>query len=106
MVAGISPSVTSVAAGTTPPGGVVLANRSGTHAYAPLCPAKGQDDTFEFTLYALSSPSGLTAGSDANARADQGVRRRYRDPGGAHRRLPTTLTRDGPSNSVWTWSSS
>ena len=67
MVAGISPSVTGVAAGTTPPGGVVLANRAGAHAYAPLCPAAGQDDTFEFTLYALSRPSGLTAGSDANA---------------------------------------
>lgn len=67
MVAGINPSVTSVAAGTTPSGGVVLANRAGAHAYAPLCPAHGQDDTYEFTLYALSSPSGLTAGSDASA---------------------------------------
>ena len=45
----------------------MLANRTGAHAYAPLCPAAGQDDTYEFTLYALSSPSGLTAGSDATA---------------------------------------
>ncbi len=67
MVAGISPTSTGVAAGATPSGGVVLANRSGAHAYAPLCPPKGQDDTYEFTLYALSSPSGLTASSDATA---------------------------------------
>jgi phosphatidylethanolamine-binding protein (PEBP) family uncharacterized protein len=67
MVAGISPSVTSVAAGATPAGGVVLANSAGNHAYAPLCPPKGQDHTFEFTLYALTSPSGLTADSSAAA---------------------------------------
>jgi phosphatidylethanolamine-binding protein (PEBP) family uncharacterized protein len=67
MVADINPSTTGVAAGATPAGGVVLANRAGAHAYAPLCPAAGQDDTFEFTLYALSRPSGLTAGSDATA---------------------------------------
>ena len=65
MVAGIHPSVTSVAAGATPAGGVVLANSAGQHAYAPLCPPKGQDHTFEFTLYALTSPSGLTANSTA-----------------------------------------
>ncbi len=67
MVAGIEPTTTGVAAGATPTGGVVLANRNGAHAYAPLCPAAGQDDTYEFTLYALSSPSGLTAGSAAPA---------------------------------------
>ncbi len=67
MVAGINPATTGVAAGATPAGGVVLANRAGAHAYAPLCPAKGQDDTFEFTLYALTRPSGLTASSDATA---------------------------------------
>ncbi len=67
MVAGIKPTVAGVAAGATPTGGVVLANRNGAHAYAPLCPAAGQDDTYEFTLYALSSPSGLTASSDATA---------------------------------------
>jgi phosphatidylethanolamine-binding protein (PEBP) family uncharacterized protein len=67
MVAGISPSVTSVAAGATPTGGVVLANSKGQHAYAPPCPAAGQDVSYEFALYALTAPSGLTAASDSAA---------------------------------------
>ncbi len=67
MVAGISPTSTGVAAGATPAGGVVLANTAGAHAYAPLCPPAGQDHTYEFTLYALTTPSGLTAASDATA---------------------------------------
>ena len=64
MVSGINPSVTGLAAGATPPGAVVLANSSGTHAYAPLCPPAGQVHSYEMTLYALARPSGLTAASD------------------------------------------
>jgi phosphatidylethanolamine-binding protein (PEBP) family uncharacterized protein len=67
MVAGINPATAGVAAGATPTGGVVLANSQGTHAYEPLCPPAGQDHTFEFTLFPLTAPSGLTAASDPAA---------------------------------------
>ncbi len=67
LVAGISPTSTGVAADATPPGAIVLANTHGTHAYAPLCPAAGQDDTFEFTLYALPKASGLTSTASPTA---------------------------------------
>jgi Raf kinase inhibitor-like YbhB/YbcL family protein len=66
MVAGINPDTTGVAAGATPPGAVVLANGAGTHAYTPMCPPNGQNHSYEFTLYPLTSPSGLTAASETN----------------------------------------
>jgi phosphatidylethanolamine-binding protein (PEBP) family uncharacterized protein len=64
FVAGIKPSVSGIGAGVTPPGAVVLANSKGAQAYEPLCPPAGQDHTYEFTLYALTKPSGLTATSN------------------------------------------
>jgi phosphatidylethanolamine-binding protein (PEBP) family uncharacterized protein len=64
--AGIQPTVTGIAAGSTPPGAVVLANGSGTHAYTPMCPPAGQRHSYEFTLYSLKAPSGLTAASDTS----------------------------------------
>ena len=67
MVAGISPTAVGLASGKLPPGAVVLANSKGTHAYTPPCPPKGDTHSYEFTLYALSKPSGLTTSSDAKA---------------------------------------
>ncbi len=67
MVAGLPPTAVGLAAGKLPPGAVVLANSKGTHAYTPPCPPKGDTHSYEFTLYALAKPSGLTATSDAKA---------------------------------------
>jgi len=67
LVAGIKPTETGIPAGATPPGAIVLANGSGTKAYAPMCPPKGDTHTYEFTLYALTKPSGFTASSDTAA---------------------------------------
>lgn len=66
MVAGIDPTTTGL--GPAPPvGSVELKNSSGTVGYAPMCPPDGPGHTYEFTLYALSAPSGLTADSDTVA---------------------------------------
>jgi Raf kinase inhibitor-like YbhB/YbcL family protein len=65
MVAGIPPTSVGLVGGHLPAGAVVLANSKGTHAYTAPCPPAGQSHSYEFTLYALSKPSGLTASSDA-----------------------------------------
>jgi len=67
MVAGIPPTSVGLTPEKLPPGAVVLANGKGTHAYDPPCPPRGQSHSYEFTLYALTEPSGLTASSDAKA---------------------------------------
>ncbi len=36
-----------------------------------MCPPPGQSHTYEFTLYALDAPSGLTAASDTRTAAAQ-----------------------------------
>ena len=65
MVAGLPPTSVGLTPEKLPPGAVVLANSKGTHAYDPPCPPKGASHSYEFTLYALTKPSGLTASSDA-----------------------------------------
>jgi Raf kinase inhibitor-like YbhB/YbcL family protein len=64
MVAGIPPNTTGIQPNELPSAAVVLANSAHTHVYSPPCPPKGQDHTYEFTLYPLKAPSGLTAASD------------------------------------------
>ncbi len=71
MVAGIDPHTTALGPRVAPPGSVELKNSSGTPGYAPLCPPAGTGHTYEFTLYSLSTPSGLTASSDARAASAQ-----------------------------------
>jgi Raf kinase inhibitor-like YbhB/YbcL family protein len=67
MVAGIPPTAISIAPGLAPVGSVELKNTTGAAGYAPMCPPPGTSHTYEFTLYALTSPSGLTAGADSLA---------------------------------------
>jgi Raf kinase inhibitor-like YbhB/YbcL family protein len=64
MIAHIAPTKTTLSAGSAPAGSVVLANTNGAAAYAPLCPPSGETHTYDATLYALDTPSGLTAQSD------------------------------------------
>jgi Raf kinase inhibitor-like YbhB/YbcL family protein len=65
MVAGISPTAVGITPEKLPAGSIVLANSAGTHGYTPPCPPKGESHSYEFALYALAKPSGLTAASDA-----------------------------------------
>ena len=64
LVAGIPATATSLDPATMTPGEVVLTNSAGTRDYAPICPPAGETHTYDFTLYALTSPSGLAAASD------------------------------------------
>ena len=71
MVTAIDPSTTELPPGTVPPGAVVLNSSDGQPAYVPLCPPPGPAHTYEFTLYSLSSPSGLTTAADTRAASAQ-----------------------------------
>jgi phosphatidylethanolamine-binding protein (PEBP) family uncharacterized protein/uncharacterized membrane protein YgcG len=62
IVGGIDPSSKGVAAGQTPPGGIVGTNTAGKAAYSAICPAKGKSDTIEFVMYALKKTISLSPG--------------------------------------------
>jgi phosphatidylethanolamine-binding protein (PEBP) family uncharacterized protein len=62
VVGGIDPSSTGVAAGQTPPGGIVGTNTAGKAAYSAVCPPKGKSETVEFVMYALSKKLPLSTG--------------------------------------------
>ena len=73
VVGGIDPSSTGVAAGKTPPGGIVGTNTAGKAAYSPICPAKGKSDTVEFVMYALKKTIPISPGfQPSQAEADYG----------------------------------
>lgn len=73
VVGGIDPSSTGVAAGKTPPGGIVGTNSAGKAAYSPICPAKGKSDTIEFVMYALKKTIPISPGfQPSQAEADYG----------------------------------
>jgi Raf kinase inhibitor-like YbhB/YbcL family protein len=63
FIAGIDPANKGITPGTVPTGSVELASSAGTAAYAPPCPPPGETHTYDITLYALSTKSGLTAAS-------------------------------------------
>ena len=62
IVGGIDPKSTGVAAGQTPPGGIVGTNTAGKAAYSAVCPAHGKSDTIEFVMYALKKTISLSPG--------------------------------------------
>jgi Raf kinase inhibitor-like YbhB/YbcL family protein len=62
-IAGIDPASTGIAEGRVPNGAVQADNSGGTEGYTGPCPPSGTHH-YLVTLYALSQPSGLTAGSD------------------------------------------
>ncbi len=73
VVGGIDPSSTGVAAGKTPPGGIVGTNTAGKAAYSPICPDKGKSDTIEFVMYALKKTIPISPGfQPSQAEADYG----------------------------------
>lgn len=69
LLAGISPATRSLPQGGVPTGAIQITNSSGTPRWSGPCPTSGTN-TYEFALYALSSPSGLTTSAtfaDVNA---------------------------------------
>jgi Raf kinase inhibitor-like YbhB/YbcL family protein len=63
VVAGVSPAVGGLAEGAPPPG-VEATNDFGRPGWAGPCPPSGTHN-YEFVLYALAEPSGVTAGQPA-----------------------------------------
>lgn len=59
ILAGLGPATTSIPQGGVPTGAVQIVNSSGTARWSGPCPTAGTE-TYDFALYALSAPSGLT----------------------------------------------
>lgn len=69
LMAGIGPATISISQGGVPAGAIQIVNSSGSARWSGPCPTSGSN-VYEFALYALSSPSGLTTRSsfsDVNA---------------------------------------
>jgi Raf kinase inhibitor-like YbhB/YbcL family protein len=64
VIAGLLPSLTSIGEGEVPVGAVQARNTSGTEGYSGPCPPEGETHQYEFTVYALAEPSGVTPGQD------------------------------------------
>lgn len=64
LVTGIAPTTTEIAESQLPPGAVEHKNSAGKTAWSPPCPPKNQTHSYNFILYALSSPSNITPSAD------------------------------------------
>jgi len=64
VMAGIDPSVQAIDVGTVPDGAVQAKNGKGSVGFTGSCPPKGSPHHYVFTLYALTTPSGVTDGED------------------------------------------
>lgn len=68
VVAGIAPADPSFPAGSVPPGAEQLYNDGDVTSWRAPCPPAGTGrHTYEFTVYALTQPSGLGTGSSRSA---------------------------------------
>jgi len=71
VVAGLSPDGVSFPEGGVPPDAVVGQNADGQAQWAPACPPPGVTHTYQFTVYALPTPSGIEESTPAaEAEAD------------------------------------
>lgn len=66
VMAGIDPSVQAISIGNVPDGVVQGTNSGGSVGWTGPCPPQGPPHHYVFSLYALSSPSGLTQGVDGH----------------------------------------
>jgi hypothetical protein len=65
VLAGMSAETASFESGEVPAGAVQASNSSGSPQYSGPCPPEGEQHTYEFALYALPAPSGVTEGQSA-----------------------------------------
>lgn len=61
VLAGLFAKGDEIAQGAVPPLAVQGLNSSGVPGWDPLCPPPGTTRTYDFTVYALDEPSGITA---------------------------------------------
>lgn len=75
VLAGLTPATNQLQQGVVPPGAVAARGETGVAGWVGPCPPEGDPlHTYEFTVYALPAPSGIsdeTAGADAIARFEQ-----------------------------------
>jgi Raf kinase inhibitor-like YbhB/YbcL family protein len=64
VIAGLDPTTSGIAAGTVPTGAAQALNGGATVGWYGPCPPAGAKHRYRFTLYALSSPTGLVNGAD------------------------------------------
>jgi len=62
ILSGIAPTTAAIPQGGVPSGATQIVNSSGTARWNGPCPTPGPN-TYEFALYSLDRPSGLTANS-------------------------------------------
>jgi len=67
IVAGIPITTTLIGQGALPSGAIAVVNSTGSTSWAGPCPTPGSSTTFQLRLYALRTPSGVTAASDSPA---------------------------------------
>ena len=60
ILAGIGPATVAIPQGGVPSGAIQIVNSSGTSRWSGPCPTAATE-AYDFALYALSAPSGLTA---------------------------------------------
>ena len=70
VLAGMAPETATFDAGEVPTGAVQASNSSGSAKYSGPCPPEGEQHTYEFALYALPAPSGVTEGQAAESAVD------------------------------------
>jgi Raf kinase inhibitor-like YbhB/YbcL family protein len=65
VVSGILPALPGFPEGAVPEGPIQSLNGAGQPGWQPFCPPPGQTHRYQFTLYALTRPSGITASTAA-----------------------------------------
>ena len=69
-IAGLAPSITKLESGVVPPDAVTARNSSGVEGWSGPCPPGDEPHAYEFVVYAVAEPLGLTPGLDGRQAID------------------------------------